>query len=388
LNKSFSVKEFQGFLDERPLEADAIYNVPWDATPFVWLPYGAHPHHLFETKRIGYICNACYAQVEETVFHCNNCDFDLCPNCYSKRSNEPAKNVDILGIYTNGPEFTLTNLTIGGHFNCSTTSLVKNALVWVTKERPDLGAYEKFNNFTKEKYESYEGTDKPLFITTNPATNFMAFVDLGGKFIVGKYVLIKLLTSFTEEEIQNAEDEQKKDGQEEERDKEEQRKEEQKEEKRDREEEGKDEEENDGLKDSQLIVAEFLGLWGYDGKPAAPESIEAYKLFSALEAKYDAMGSYGYQDNGGLESDVVINKFVSEFLKMAKEFSDGNEDLSQAAKEMQIEKQAVRELLSRLSYLTNVGDNPANALMLILPIIHLFRLFYGYNYLEILTTPM
>jgi hypothetical protein len=98
-----------------------------------------------------YTCNACLAAYQGAVsWNCRDCDFDLCTTCYAKRNNgtfivfvgailftnkyslfnvalDPTKNIDILGIYTAGSEFTLTNITFGGKFNCATASLVKNA---------------------------------------------------------------------------------------------------------------------------------------------------------------------------------------------------------------------------------------------------------------------
>jgi len=417
LNKDFSIKQFQGFLHDRPADIDAIFNVPWDCTPCVWFPYGYHVHELVAGNRPGFVCNACYTKKDVESHFCATCDFDLCPTCYSKRSNDPARNIDILGIYTNGTEFTVTNITFGGKFNCAPASLVKNALVWVTNERPDLAAYAKFDNFTQEQADAYEGADKPLFIVTDPAANYIAHIDLAGKPLVGKYVLIKLLNGFTEEEIGAAEEEAKQrqesqkeitntpnaeevagqqKGKERENIEEGEKIEEIGEEKegeqevRDADAEGGPSEQNNSQLEleKKCLVTEFIGLWGYNGKnPSDAPPHESVKLFEALVAKYDDIGTT-YNQRGEAEGEGKINKYVTEFLKAASDLFDGNEELSPKARDMFIDKKDVEELLRRLNFLTVVGDNPANALMLILPIIHLFRLFYGHDVIDILLKPM
>jgi hypothetical protein len=55
---------------------------------------------------------------------------------------------------------------------------------------------------------------------------------------------------------------------------------------------------------------------------------------------------------------------------------------------LDIKKKGVEELNGRLSFLGTLGENPANVLFHILPIIHLFRLFYGHNAYYILTEHM
>jgi len=44
-----------------------------------------------------------------------------------------------------------------------------------------------------------------------------------------------------------------------------------------------------------------------------------------------------------------------------------------------IKKKAVEDLLVRLNFLSSVGENHVGVLLNILPIIHLHRLFYGYD---------
>lgn len=69
---------------------------------------------------------------------------------------------------------------------------------------------------------------------------------------------------------------------------------------------------------------------------------------------------------------------MTEFLRAARDMANGigahDPDLA--------------DLLSRLSYFNNAGENPANILILIIPIVHLFRLFYGHNVYAILKRPM
>ena len=48
----------------------------------------------------------------------------------------------------------------------------------------------------------------------------------------------------------------------------------------------------------------------------------------------------------------------------------------------------VEALINKLAFLQNMGENPVDILSHIIPIVHLFRLFNGFNALELITTPM
>jgi len=379
LNNYFTVEDYRGFLlDSNQENLDsAVMGLPWGKnTTAVWYPFAYHPHELCHREKATYFCKGCRSRSVGDMWTCKECQFCLCQKCYDRRGKGygagRGRNVDLLLKFKGNGNITLTNLCIGGQFNCSPYCMVKHILVWVTMEKPNIRAYtSKYDDYTAEIAESSnDDPNKPYFITTDPNNNYLAELNLQDTPIIGKYVHIKLMHSYPVEEIVAHEAKKGHKLPEE-------------------------NEEHDADKMAKVgMAAEFIGLWGFQGEnPDSSHEMNTKKLFSLLSARYDRYGASANSDGAftaeiGSRDNFKINKYVSEFVRTARDFGNGGSDLSQEAVNLGIAKKEVEELNTRLAFLSPLKENPASVLMLITPIIHLFRLFYGHNAYYILTEHM
>jgi len=119
------------------------------------------------------------------------------PYSYTVWSTEiaKAKNVNILQTSTTNEEsgFVVTNVFVRNPtsgFTCP----VKQVLVWVLDTKPELGDYDKYNDFSRDQFDADTSPTKPVaFIENVPQTGSID-VPLN-KWVKGKYVLVKLIDS-------------------------------------------------------------------------------------------------------------------------------------------------------------------------------------------------
>jgi len=286
--------------------------------------------------------------------------------------------VDIVLKYNNS-SFTLTNICLGGKFNCPAISLVKTALLWVSDDKPNLEQSSKYNDYTLGK--EVIDDNPPIVISTDPTNNFVGFADLKQP-LYGKYIHIKLIDTFTKEEIKAAVESQKKTTTQSEQD-------------GDKgaddgdnniddngndkgEDKSNDSEDEAGSFHQSCIVAEFLGLWGFNGKQAEPKvEVDTKNLFTALSSRYDKLGTSGAIDL----SSNFMTACTNALLKALKDY-----ETTGALEESEEARAQVAAMMPKLSWLGS--GNVVTLLVNLLPIVHIFRLFYGYHPEVILKGPM
>jgi len=267
-------------------------------------------------------------------------------------------------------------------------------LVWVSEEQPNTNNYSShFDDcasaeqleemWAKAKAEKLPmPANKPVFITGNPyfVRKYLCFKDLGyDGSLHGKFLHIKLVNKYSEAEIAKFDWEQKL-----------------LEAKIAAEYAAKGLQVYQSARDltqveneeaKKGLVVEFTGLWGYEGKRKdfKPELTAEY-LYTNLPWKYNAYDDVPVQskDGSGAMDVFKMNKYVAVFLQAAKDMVNGD----RFREHVGFSLQDVEELVTKLAFLRNIGENPIDILGHILPIVHLFRLFYGYNALEVITKPM
>jgi len=148
------------------------------------------------------------------------------------------------------------------------------------------------------------------------------------------------------------------------------------------------------------MALEFIGIWGYDGRRAAPAKFDStLTLYKYLGQRF---GQFQNQEDAEEEVDPQANlmsSYVSTFLNVAKDIAnDPDMKLPQSARKIGIKPAHVTELLNRLNfYGSDMVSNPspstqtinqASVFTHLVPVMHLLRLFYGYDPIDILTKPM
>jgi len=285
-------------------------------------------------------------------------------------------------------------LVIGGCTYSHCTSYLKNALLWVSDTLPDYESYTKdFDDFTKRQFDALpEGSPhRPLlYISTDDS-----FVDYYRQFeppLSVKYIHIKLISPHVHEANtdESLETEKKIEGNGGEKNEEQKAAEGM--------EPGDEEKKEEGklvttIDITKKIDLEFIGLWGNpDPIPPKRVIVSTKNLYAALGGRVDTDEEFlGARPEGSVANQVDISPVVAEFLNAVKSVADG-QPLPTAAKDLNITEKDVDEVLKLLNFVEPEAGgthlNQARILFQLNPVIHLFRLFYGYPAEEILQKTM
>eukprot|EP01119_Soliformovum_irregulare_P017292 TRINITY_DN5115_c0_g1_i2.p1 TRINITY_DN5115_c0_g1~~TRINITY_DN5115_c0_g1_i2.p1 ORF type:complete len:2108 (+),score=625.85 TRINITY_DN5115_c0_g1_i2:350-6673(+) len=115
---------------------------------------------------------------------------------YDYYSTDKAKNVNV--IATSDEEFMVKSVYIEAHRGFGVVNPIRNALVWVLDDKPDLPKFSAFDDFTKDKWEEFSkkplGAMDPVAYLHVPAGSANATFKLETP-RKGKFILIKLLSS-------------------------------------------------------------------------------------------------------------------------------------------------------------------------------------------------
>jgi len=240
----------------------------------------------------------------------------------------------------------LTNMFVGGSYKSNCTCFLKDALVWFSEEKPDWQSYSPgFDNFTIGQFQKLP-TDGPnipdLFISTSSEGHFYQTKWTAGKKC--KYIHFKFLRPHGEH----------------------------------------------SESEDVNIDLEFIGVWGFP-IGSVPETIVPQKtetLYSlATGFEVDSQDS-----STAILSGFDFNSLVNAYQHAATIVASGRA-LHPNAKKAHILKQDVNELLEQLSFIdpdisATAHANQVKIFSNLLPIMQLFKLFYGYQSVELLQSRM
>jgi len=311
----------------------AMYNIYEHVKPEL----GEKPHYLNDDYAIAYYNGGCfennraYVITEALRIRTTHCSME-------------GANFDLL-IEAND-DVVLTNIVVGGNYNFF-TSYLKDALVWFYDKKPDWTIYSsKFDDYTRELFDKLplDAPHRPhLFITTDEATT-LAFVEIEPP-VKARYVHVKFLRPHPGGKHRN-------------------------------------------------IDLEFFGMWGYFGHevPKKRVKVSSKSLYAELGGRVDEEGDWVKFNEGQASSlDTNISPYVAQFLKAASRLAEGQE-LPQSASAFHIKAEEVEKLLDSLNFIEaedgGMHINQASILRDVIPIVHMFRLFYGYPAMDVLLTPM
>jgi len=143
------------------------------------------------------------------------------------------------------------------------------------------------------------------------------------------------------------------------------------------------------------VDVEYIGLWGFPANKVPENRVNA-----ATKELYKSL--FGPSGDGSDPSSIPTQKLQyndrlnlspasAVFLAAAQEVADG-QPFPKEAQNFGFKQEDVEILLKQLSFVEAEGGgsvvNPATSLIDLLPLLHLFRLFYGYPAMDILTQPI
>jgi hypothetical protein len=239
----------------------------------------------------------------------------------------------------------LTNLVVGGNFN-GFTSYLKDALIWFSETKPNFKAYSsKFDNFSREQFNALpqDAPNRPnLFVSTDPTTT-LYYLEIEPPIKLA-YIHVKFLRPHPGGKHRN-------------------------------------------------IDLEFIGMWGYyEELPKKRVKVSSVSLYAELGGRVDEEEEWVRFTEGQVTpADDNVAPYVAECVKAAKNFTDGQE-LPRSALLWSIKQDDVEKLLDMLDFVEaedgGMHMNQASILHNMMPIVHLFRLFYGYPAMQVLQSPM
>jgi len=133
---------------------------------------------------------------EQEGFAASNVTIEILPEHFVWCTNNKGTNVNVILQATDdfvGSNFFVRNPSKGF------TSPVKEGLVWVLENKPELNAYDKYNDFTKEAFDADTSATRPNLYFNIGFTDVkdIAF----DKWVKGKYLFIKMLRAHSDENI-------------------------------------------------------------------------------------------------------------------------------------------------------------------------------------------
>jgi hypothetical protein len=141
------------------------------------------------------------------------------------------------------------------------------------------------------------------------------------------------------------------------------------------------------------IDLEFVGMWGYlEELPKKRVKVSSVSLYAELGGRVDEEEEWVRFTEGQVApSDNNIAPYVAECVKAANNITDG-QGLPRSALLYSIKEDDVEKLLDMLDFVDaedgGMHMNQASILHNMMPIVQLFRLFYGYPAMQVLLNAM